>query len=99
MSTTLDPRPIARPGKRADLRAEAELLAERPGIAVFSVVFLLPFLFIVLTAVKTPAGRRPAGRSRGPRAGSFLENLKDVLAARDYIMIVAFINSTIITVV
>jgi raffinose/stachyose/melibiose transport system permease protein len=68
------------------------------AIVVFSVVFLMPFAFIVLTAVKSQVDSATRSFS-WPTSWHFLENLQDVLAARDYIMIVAFINSTIITVV
>ncbi len=67
------------------------------AIALFAVVFLVPFAFIVLTAVKS-----------APEAGQFdlswpsefhvLANVHDVLVERDYMLVVAFINSTILTV-
>ena len=99
MSTTLDPavRPTGKRPKDTG-KPKPNYWLSALVIAVFSVVFLLPFAFIVLTAVKSQ--QESASRAFSwPTSWHFLENLQDVLAARDYIMIVAFINSTIITVV
>jgi len=67
------------------------------AIGLFSLVFLLPFAFIFLTAVKTQQESALLDFS-WPSHWQLLQNLQDVLAARDYIVIVAFINSTILTV-
>ena len=67
------------------------------AIVLFAVVFLLPFAFIVLTAVKTQQESSLLEFS-WPSQWQFLQNLQDVIAARDYLVIVAFINSTILTV-
>jgi raffinose/stachyose/melibiose transport system permease protein len=68
------------------------------AIAVFSVVFLIPFAYILLTAGKdrTDAGHLSFS---WPAHWQLVKNLKDVVAARDYLLIIAFINSTILTVV
>jgi raffinose/stachyose/melibiose transport system permease protein len=68
------------------------------AIAAFAVVFVIPFAFIVVTALKT---RQEAGllEFTWPTELAFVENLREVLEARDYILIIAFINSTILTVV
>ena len=63
----------------------------------FSVVFLFPFAFILLTAAKSQQDSALLHFS-WPSSWHLVQNLKDVLAARNYIMIVAFINSTVITV-
>ena len=68
------------------------------AIVVFAVVFLAPFAFIVLTAVKTQQDSALLEFS-WPDQWQLWQNLKDVVQARDYIVIVAFINSTILTVV
>jgi raffinose/stachyose/melibiose transport system permease protein len=68
------------------------------ALALFSVVFLVPFAFIALMAVKSQQDAALLDFS-WPTSWHFLQNLQDVLAARDYILIVAFINSTILTVV
>jgi len=61
------------------------------------VVFLVPFAFIVLQAGKdaTDASRLTFTWPENPQ---FVQNFLDVLATRDYILIIAFINSTILTV-
>jgi raffinose/stachyose/melibiose transport system permease protein len=60
-------------------------------------VFVLPFVFIVLTAAKTSQEAALLDFS-WPAEWQFFQNLRDVIQARDYILITAFINSTIITV-
>jgi raffinose/stachyose/melibiose transport system permease protein len=61
------------------------------------VVFIVPFLFIVLTASKT---RLEASllEFTWPQQFVFFENLVEVIQARDFMLITAFINSTILTV-
>jgi raffinose/stachyose/melibiose transport system permease protein len=67
--------------------------------AVISVViFVVPFAFIVLTAVKDRSQSADLDFS-WPTHFQFVQNLKDVVEARDYMVIIAFINSTILTVV
>lgn len=67
------------------------------AIVVFGVVFLVPFAFIMLTALKTGAEASLLDFS-WPSQVHLLENIHDVLVARDYMLVVAFINSTILTV-
>lgn len=67
------------------------------GILVTTLVFVVPFIFIFLTASKTR--REAAGlRFTLPTEWVFLENLVEVVQARDYVLVTAFINSTILTV-
>jgi raffinose/stachyose/melibiose transport system permease protein len=69
------------------------------GLAILAsiVVFLVPFAFIVLTASKD--ARQAAEQDFSwPTTFAFFDNLRQVLEARDYILIIAFINSTIMTV-
>ena len=67
------------------------------AIAASVVVFVVPFAFIVLTAVKTS---RDAARLdfSWPSQLAFVPNLVDVVQARDYILVIAFINSAVLTV-
>jgi raffinose/stachyose/melibiose transport system permease protein len=67
------------------------------GIVLFGVVFMVPFAFILFTAAKT---QREAGELQFslPTTWALLQNFRDALAARDYMLIIAFINSTILTV-
>jgi raffinose/stachyose/melibiose transport system permease protein len=67
------------------------------AIAASGVVFVVPFAFILVTALKT---RQEAGllEFSWPTEFALLDNLRAVLEARDYILLIAFINSTILTV-
>ncbi len=67
------------------------------AILVSLVVFVVPFIFIVLTAVKD---RRQAAEFdfSWPRQFQLVQNFVDVIQARDYLLIIAYINSTILTV-
>ncbi|WP_082104282.1 MULTISPECIES: carbohydrate ABC transporter permease [Demequina] len=67
------------------------------GIIVTAVVFLVPFAFIFVTASKTRAEASLLEFS-WPTEWAFVENLVEVVQSRDYILITAFINSTILTV-
>jgi raffinose/stachyose/melibiose transport system permease protein len=66
-------------------------------MVVLGVVFLVPFVFIVLTAVKT---RQQASllQLSWPTEWRIVQNLVEVVSARDYLLIIAFINSVILTV-
>ena len=68
------------------------------AIAVTIVVFIVPLAFMALTAVKD---RREAAKLdfAWPTTFNFLENFQDVLSARKFMLVTAFINSTILTVV
>lgn len=67
------------------------------AIVAAIVVFIVPFLFIVTTAMKT---RLEASllEFTWPQQFAFFENLAEVIAARDFMLITAFINSTVLTV-
>ncbi|GGD86232.1 carbohydrate ABC transporter permease [Microbacterium murale] len=67
------------------------------AIAISAVVFLVPFVFIFLTASKTAAD---ASRFEftWPTKFVLLENIAEVFQARDYVIVRAFINSTTLTV-
>jgi raffinose/stachyose/melibiose transport system permease protein len=67
------------------------------SILVSGVVFLVPFAFIAVNAVKDR--RQSALPSfEWPTHFQFVQNFLDVVKARDYMLIIAFINSTILTV-
>ena len=67
------------------------------SVLVSLVVFVVPFAFIVLQAVKDPRGAAELDFS-WPEQFRFVENFVEVVTARDYMLIIAFINSTILTV-
>lgn len=66
-------------------------------MTAFVAVFVTPFVFILLQAVKD---RRAANRLEfsWPESWHFWENLVAVIEARNYIVLLAFFNSTVITV-
>jgi raffinose/stachyose/melibiose transport system permease protein len=68
------------------------------AIAATVLIFIVPLVFMVLTAVKD---RREAAKLdfSWPTTFNFVENFQDVLAKRDFMLVTAFINSTVITVV
>ncbi|MFF5084943.1 carbohydrate ABC transporter permease [Actinoplanes sp. NPDC000266] len=67
------------------------------AILLSVVVFLVPFAFILLTAVKSRQQASLLDFS-WPTQFQFVQNFVDVVQARDYMLIIAFINSTILTV-
>ncbi len=79
------------------MRSQSRYLVSGLALLVFAVVFLVPFAFIALTAVKS-AQEASLLEFSWPTQFQALQNFKDVLAARDYMLIIAFINSTILTV-
>jgi raffinose/stachyose/melibiose transport system permease protein len=67
------------------------------AIAVSAVVFLIPFVYVVLQASKSPAEAQTLAFS-WPQKWLFFQNLVDVLQANDGIIFRAFVNSTVLTV-
>ncbi|WP_350001125.1 carbohydrate ABC transporter permease [Pseudarthrobacter sp. WHRI 8279] len=67
------------------------------AIAVTFIVFVVPLLFMALIAMKD---RREANRLEfsWPTNFSLIENFQEVLSARKFMLVTAFINSTILTV-
>lgn len=67
------------------------------GILVTTIVFLVPFAFVFTTAAKTP---QEAARLQftWPEQFQLWGNIIEVFQARDYMLIIAFINSAILTV-
>jgi raffinose/stachyose/melibiose transport system permease protein len=67
------------------------------AILVSGIIFIVPFAFILVTALKT----RPEAallEFSWPSEIAIVENFQAVFEARDYMLIIAFINSTILTV-
>jgi raffinose/stachyose/melibiose transport system permease protein len=67
------------------------------GLSVAFVIFVLPFMFIALMAVKS---KREASfiEFSLPEKFLFWENLMEVVKARDYMLLTAYFNSILITV-
>jgi raffinose/stachyose/melibiose transport system permease protein len=72
-------------------------LAGGVAVLVSGVVFVVPFLFIVLNAMKDRQDAALPAFS-WPRHAQPWANLVAVIEARDYMLVIAFINSTILTV-
>jgi raffinose/stachyose/melibiose transport system permease protein len=67
------------------------------AIAVSIVVFVVPFLFMALMAMKDRAEASELGFT-WPQNFQFVQNFVDVVESRDYMLIIAFINSATLTV-
>lgn len=67
------------------------------AILISAVVFLVPFAFIVVTSLKNQQEASLLDFA-WPSTFAFVENVVEVFQARDYMLITAFINSTILTV-
>ncbi|MBC2774755.1 carbohydrate ABC transporter permease [Rhizobium sp. AQ_MP] len=67
------------------------------SLALASIIFILPFIFIFLTAAKT---RQDASRLTftWPVEWQLWENFLQVLETRNYLLLLAYFNSTVITV-
>lgn len=70
---------------------------EIAAVLVAVVVFLVPFSFMILTAVKDEAEAADLSFAL-PTHWPVVENLVAVVSARDYVLLRAYLNSTIITV-
>ena len=68
------------------------------AIVLTGVFFLVPFLFVFLTASK-PLVEANALQFSWPTQFVLFDNLVEALAARDYLLVIAFINSVVLTVV
>ncbi len=68
------------------------------AIVVTAVFFVVPFLFVFVIASK-PLVEANALEFSWPSNFALLDNLAQAIAARDYLMVIAFINSVILTVV
>jgi raffinose/stachyose/melibiose transport system permease protein len=67
------------------------------GLVLTGIVFVVPFAFILLTSLKTRQEAGLLGFS-WPTEIALVENFVEVIQARDFMLVIAFINSTILTV-
>jgi raffinose/stachyose/melibiose transport system permease protein len=67
------------------------------AILVSFVIFVVPFLFMAVMALKSRQEASELSFS-WPANLQFVQNFQDVIASRDYMLIIAFINSAILTV-
>jgi raffinose/stachyose/melibiose transport system permease protein len=68
------------------------------AIVVSVIVFLVPFVYVVLQASKSPAEAQALAFTL-PTEWRFFQNLVEVMQANDGIILRAFVNSTVLTVV
>ena len=80
------------------MRGTRRLVVEIAALAVGIVFFVIPFVFMFLTAVKTEDQSADLSFA-WPTSWPILQNLKDVFSARDYMLVTAFKNSIVLTVV
>jgi raffinose/stachyose/melibiose transport system permease protein len=96
--------PVRRRIDRPSAGAVARTRKPRPNywlsaiaIVVSFVIFVVPFLFMAVTALKS----RPEANLLSfswPKQLQFVQNFQEVISSRDYMLVIAFINSTILTV-
>ena len=67
------------------------------GLAIAAVIFVIPFVFILLTAVKSKAEASALAFS-WPTHWHLIDNFIEVIEARNYMLLLAYFNSTVITV-
>ncbi|MBO9587908.1 carbohydrate ABC transporter permease [Devosia sp.] len=80
------------------MRSRASMFGGIAAIAATFVVFVIPFLFIILMAFKDK--QQSALRDFSwPNGFHLFDNLYEVIKTRNWMMITAFINSSLITVV
>jgi raffinose/stachyose/melibiose transport system permease protein len=89
-TATVAPAPRTRPQRR-------NYWLSAIGIVVSFVIFVVPFLFMAVTAFKSRQEANDLAFS-WPKQFQFVQNFQEVLSSRDYMLIIAFINSTILTV-
>jgi raffinose/stachyose/melibiose transport system permease protein len=80
------------------MRSTGSWVAGTVAVLASVVVFLVPFAFIFLTAAKDASDASRLQFS-WPQDWAFVENLTEVLTTRDGIVVRAFVNSTVLTVV
>jgi len=78
------------------MRHRKGVLLGSVSLLVAAVLFVVPFVFILLTALKD---RQEANllKFTWPTHIAALDNLREVVQARDYMLVIAYINSTVLT--
>ena len=68
------------------------------AIVLTAIFFIVPFVFIFLDIASKDVTESAALEFSWPQNFVLLDNIRQALAARDYLMVIAFINSVILTV-
>jgi raffinose/stachyose/melibiose transport system permease protein len=79
------------------MRASRRLAAEAVALVLATVFFLVPFALMLLTAVKDPVQALDLDFA-WPVNWRLVENFTEVIEARDYVLLRAYVNSTVLTV-
>ncbi|MGH3392042.1 MAG: carbohydrate ABC transporter permease [Actinomadura sp.] len=79
------------------MRRVRTLGAEAITLVLATVIFLVPFAFMLLTAVKNQAQATDLDFA-WPTEWRIVRNLSEVIEARDFVLLRAYLNSTILTV-
>lgn len=74
-----------------------QIIFESLIVVIFSLIFLVPFYFIIVNAMKTSQAASERSIS-WPTEFNIIGNLQAVVAAQDNMILLAFFNSTVITV-
>lgn len=83
-------------GKRK--KSIGQILLESFLVIICAAIFLVPFFFIIINSMKT-SGEAAKLSLAWPTEFRLWENIVEVVQARDYMLLTAFFNSTVITVV
>jgi raffinose/stachyose/melibiose transport system permease protein len=86
--------PVARAKRH---RSKRNYWLSAVAIVASIVIFVVPFLFMVVNAAKTRQEAAEFSFS-WPAELQFVQNFQEVISARDYMLVIAFINSSILTV-
>jgi raffinose/stachyose/melibiose transport system permease protein len=86
--------PVAR---RKRHRSKRNYWLSAVAVVVSIVIFVVPFMFMVVNAAKTRQEAAEFSFS-WPAQLQFVQNFQEVISARDYMLVIAFINSSILTV-
>lgn len=79
------------------MTSRRQLYSGIAALAAALIIFVLPFLFIFLTAAKTKQDASLLTFTM-PQQWQLWQNFMDVISARDYMLLLAYFNSTLITV-
>lgn len=78
-------------------RKAGKWLVEIVAVAVSAIIFWIPLYFVLVNALKDPPGASLLNMA-WPSRIHLWSNIREVIAARDFMLIRAFLNSTVLTV-
>jgi raffinose/stachyose/melibiose transport system permease protein len=78
-------------------RKVRKLFVEAVAVLVSGIIFLVPLYFVLVNALKDPK-EASEFNMKWPSSVYFWDNIKEVFTARDYMLLRAFYNSTVLTV-